>query len=600
MCSAVAPALGDHLWQSTLFVALAGLVTLVLQKNQARTRYWLWLAASIKFLLPFSLLVAIGRHLAGRGVYRAVQPEIYLAIEQFGQPFTSPALSAPRVAPSTASGLPHVLPILLSALWLAGFLVVLFLCYARWRQVSSAVRKSVPLRAGREVAALRRMERLAGIRQPIKVLLSPAALEPGIFGMTRPLLLWPRGISQHLDDGHLEAILVHEVWHVRRRDNLAAAMHMLVEAVFWFHPLVWWLSARLVAERERACDEEVLALGSERRVYAESILKVCEFCVGSPLACISGVSGADLKKRMVQIMYEDVARKLDFRKRLLVTVAGVLAVAAPLAFGVLNAAPGRARLQDPAALPAATFENVSVTPSKPAASGPNRSRLMFSLDDGGFAAKGVSLATLIRLAYHVQDSQLSGGPDWLNSERFDIEAKMSNSTRIPSPTAPPGPEGDQRALQSLLSNYFKLSVHSEAKNVPVYELLLDGDSSKLQESAQPGSRRSMRLGRGELTSEGAPLSFLVEQLSLRLGRTVVDKTGLKGNYNFNLHWTPDAAEDARLEADGLPGGVPSEASRAAGASLFTAIQDQLGLKLEPRADTVTMLVIDHVEKPAEN
>ena len=172
-------------------------------------------------------------------------------------------------------------------------------------------------------------------------------MEPGIFGIARPVLIWPEGISAHLEDAHLEAILAHEVWHVRRRDNLAAAVHMLVEALFWFHPLVWWLGARLVDERERACDEEVVAMGGERHVYAESILKVCEFCVGSPLACVSGVTGSDLKRRMVYIMTERIARKLDFGRKLLLSTAGVLALALPLVFGLVNAP--KMRAQDQAA-----------------------------------------------------------------------------------------------------------------------------------------------------------------------------------------------------------------------------------------------------------
>ena len=94
--------------------------------------------------------------------------------------------------------------------------------------------------------------------------------------MSRPILLWPERISQHLETEHLEAILAHELWHVRRRDNLAAALHMMVEAIFWFHPLVWWLGARLMDERERACDEEVLRLGTRPNVYAEGILRVCK------------------------------------------------------------------------------------------------------------------------------------------------------------------------------------------------------------------------------------------------------------------------------------------------------------------------------------
>lgn len=80
-----------------------------------------------------------------------------------------------------------------------------------------------------------------------------------------------------LTDAQLESVIAHELCHVRRHDNLAAALHMLVEAVFWFHPLVWWIGARLVDERERACDEEVVRLGSDPQIYAESILKVCEF-----------------------------------------------------------------------------------------------------------------------------------------------------------------------------------------------------------------------------------------------------------------------------------------------------------------------------------
>ena len=134
----------------------------------------------------------------------------------------------------------------------------------------------------------------------------------GSFGR---FLLWPAGISQHLQDAHLEAILTHEVQHVRRRDNLAAAMHMVVEAIFWFHPLVWWLGARLVEERERACDEEVLRLGVQPEIYAEGILKTCEFCVASPLACVSGVTGADLKQRMVRIMTQRPEDKLGFGKK---------------------------------------------------------------------------------------------------------------------------------------------------------------------------------------------------------------------------------------------------------------------------------------------
>jgi len=88
----------------------------------------------------------------------------------------------------------------------------------------------------------------------------------------------------------------------RRRDNLTAAIHMVVEAIFWFHPLVWWFGARLVEERERACDEAVLSLGCEPRDYADAILSVCKLYLESPIVCVSGISGSDLKRRIVRIM----------------------------------------------------------------------------------------------------------------------------------------------------------------------------------------------------------------------------------------------------------------------------------------------------------
>jgi beta-lactamase regulating signal transducer with metallopeptidase domain len=165
--------------------------------------------------------------------------------------------------------------------------MVVFVWLLRWRRISAAIRQATPLHEGREVEAMRRLEHGEGIRKPTEIFLSRTSLEPGIFGIVRPVLVWPERITARLEDAHLEAILAHELSHVRHRDNLAAAIHMVVEAIFWFHPLVWWLGARLVEERERACDEAVLATGRDRRVYAESILRICEFCVESPLTCIS-------------------------------------------------------------------------------------------------------------------------------------------------------------------------------------------------------------------------------------------------------------------------------------------------------------------------
>src|SRR5437879_5190201 len=183
MWAVIAPALGNHLWQSTLFAVTAGLLTLVLRKNHARARYGLWLAASVKFLLPFSLLIGIGSHLAWSRGSAEAKAGLYIAIDEVSQPFAWPTIHVvSRAAPSIISpSLMHLLPAIPVVLWLCGFVVVLCGWYVRWRRVSAAVREAVPLREGREVDALRRLERLGGIRKGIELSLSPAPFEPGIF-----------------------------------------------------------------------------------------------------------------------------------------------------------------------------------------------------------------------------------------------------------------------------------------------------------------------------------------------------------------------------------------------------------------------------------
>jgi bla regulator protein blaR1 len=611
MWSAIAPALGNHLWQSTLLAIAAGLLTLILRKNHARARYWLWLAASLKFLIPFSLLVNLGSLLSWSRASAAVKAPLYFAIEEMSQPFPQSAAAAiSPAAPSTVfPSLLHWLPATLATAWLCGFAAVLLVWCLRWRRVCAAMREAAPLLEGREVNALRRLEPIAG--KPIEIVLSRASLEPGIFGIAHPVLIWPEGISAHLEDAHLEAILAHELWHVRRRDNLAAAIHMVVEAVFWFHPLVWWLGARLVEERERACDEEVVELGSERHVYAESILKVCEFCVGSPLACVSGVTGSDLKKRMVNIMNERIAQKLDFAKKLLLSTAGVLALALPLVFGLVNAPQMRAQEQTENA--GAIFPNVevSIKPSELstltyAGSGVHLVKMMYS--PNGLKAANTTLQMVIQEAYGVQASQIAGAPDWIKSAAYDIEIEAKDEK--PEENGASLEQGvirNRRMLQGVLARTFKLKVHRETKDLPSYALVVAEAGSKLQPAKPADSHPDGIQGpEGHLLGTSIRMKFdgvqavgmdarnmsaadLASQLSRQLGSVVVDKTGLTGNYDFRLNWTSDASQ--------TPSAPVSEDSAS---SLFTALQDQLGLKLEPQKAPMEVLVIDHVERQAEN
>jgi bla regulator protein blaR1 len=613
--TAVAPMLANHLWQSTLFAVAAGLLTLTMRKNQARIRYWIWLAASLKFLIPFAPLVAIGKELSWFRSSAQTQAGLYFTIEQIGQPFASP-ISGASALPIHASASLSLVPTALVLIWLAGFLAVVAIWGVRWRRISVAMCESTPMRSGDELETLRRLERAAGLPTQLPILSSATTLEPGIFGIFRPVLLWPKGISGHLTPDHLEAVLAHELCHVRRRDNLAAAIHMIVEALFWFHPLVWWVGVRLVDERERACDEQVLEFGSRREIYAESILKVCEFCVGSPLACVAGVTGSDLKKRMVHIMSEHIGRKLDFSRKLLITTAAVLAIAIPLIFGVMAATPSRAQSDDAATAP--TFQSFSIKPSPEAdpmptyaGSGKHMIKMMFGPD--GFFAANVTMAALIQEAYGVQANQISGGPDWLSTDRFDVQAKLDKSQ---APNLVPRPEKYhsiiRQLLQAALTQHTQLAVHSETKDLPVYALVVGQGGSKLQPAPTPdspeGGKGMMGVGRmmtqngpsGRvvgLLAQGTPMTNFADQLSLQLGTPVVDKTGLKGNYNFSLQWAAEAEQSAarRASVDS-----PAPASADAAQSLSAALEQQLGLKLVPQTQPMPVVVIDHIEKPADN
>jgi len=333
------PAVGNHLWQSTAFAAIVWAATLLLRRNHARLRYGLWLAASVKFLLPCSLLIALGG-LLPRPQRTVVAAPVSYAMDEVAQPFIEmPVKVVPvQVRLSPMRRFEHCLPLVLGIVWLCGTGAVLLVWGVSWWRIKATLRRAERVEVGREAELLGRVEAAMGKRRRLPLMLSREQMEPGVFGVIRTVLIWPEGLSERLDDDHIEAILAHERMHVRRWDNLTAAMHMAVEAAFWFHPMVWWMERRMVEEREQACDEAVVAMGSRPGVYAESLLKVCRFCIESPLVCVAGVTGADLTQRVRKIMTESVARRLNFTRKLLLAMVGLTVVAVPILLGQVKGA----------------------------------------------------------------------------------------------------------------------------------------------------------------------------------------------------------------------------------------------------------------------
>jgi len=299
----------NHLWQSTLVAAAIAVLAVMLRDNGAHSRYWIWWAASVKFLVPFSLLTALGGALSEAGMPR---------VELAGLPSTIGALAEPM--PEAAGR--EALAVALLLIWTIGFAAVAVSWIVRSLKVRALLRAATPCDGV-----------LPRGTDGLEVRTSHALLEPALVGIVRPVLLLPRGIAEHLTRAQLDAVLEHELSHWRRRDNLTAALHMLVETVFWFHPLVWWIGARLVAERERACDEAVVRAGHDGRTYAEGILNVCERYVASALKCAAGISGADLKARVVEIARNRVMSELPIQKKILLGAFALGATLVPIIFG---------------------------------------------------------------------------------------------------------------------------------------------------------------------------------------------------------------------------------------------------------------------------
>jgi len=632
-------ALMNHLWQSTLFVLAAAITAAALRKNGAHIRHGVWVIASLKFLAPFSLLMSVGSALPSftpaaaviADTTTAAAPALPLAVDRFAQPFTSDDFGSTTTIRATASTA-NWTPMVLLAIWGIGLLAVAWMRLRGWQRIRAAVRQST----------------LVALRSPIPVRSSPGLLEPGVVGIRRPVLLVPAGIEQRLTPPQFDAVFAHELCHVHRRDNLTAGIHMVVEAVFWFHPLVWWIGARMVAERERACDEYVLRAFGEPQSYAESILNVCKFYVESPLPCVSGVNGSDLKKRVAAIMVNRIGARLNLARKTALTLAAILAIALPLIAGMLTApfrAPALGLAQGVAATtaqrPSAKFDVVSIKPC----SGPRRSGSAVPSTPGlrsGVApwqaqtSPGyvywdcVTLVQLVDQAYADSDHPLlntirpgspwdtsfrsrrvRGGPSWVETDKFTIEAKASVDVTDAGLAGRPSRNlailagTMSQALRAMLEDRFQLKVRREQEKQDLYALKIakGGLNEKRITRPTPGDCITMAeysaLAReGQAPSEpkicGQMLSTrdrglifssftlrqLAQDLSTQMDRFVLDQTGVDGPFNFVLQRDPE--------------------DPTRGDDWYIRALEGLGLRIETTKGPAEYLVIESVQRPKPN
>lgn len=477
----------------------------------------------------------------------------------------------------------------IAALFLAPVAVVL------WR-LHQLRRGGLPFPRGEPL--LRTLAAQAGVRRSIDVLLHERIAAPLTCGLARPVIVLPTDAGGW-SDADIRRAIVHELEHVRRGDWPVQLAARVVCAVYWFHPLAWVAWRSLCLESERACDDAVLRSAEGTEYAAQLVTLASRLSHGAMRPMLSMASRSDLSTR--------IGAMLDSRQsrgRAGLVNASVTIAIAGLVVCALSPLRAVTRAQQDVRQGELAFDVASV---KPNVSGDLRVTMQ-AMPGGRFMVTNAALRTLIREAYALQGSQLSGGPGWIDSDRFDIVAK---SERNPTPLQM------RMMLRALLAERFKLSVHTETRELPLYALVLartDGklgphlrptgtDCSQAPEwlgtgppprgpeapcrSAGPGSGGAMRF-------RGISLDAFAMFLATPVRRPVIDRTGLSGDFDIELDMT------AELGPPPPPPGLPDAVDRSSAVSIFTIVQEQLGLRLDARREPVDVLVIDRVERPVPN
>ena len=241
------------------------------------------------------------------------------------------------------------------------------------------------------------------------------------------------------------------------------------------------------------------------------------------------------------------------------------------------------------------FEVASIKPADRAAI----ERSLRTDNAGGLNATNVPIRALITMAYGIRDSQLTGGPKWVDTDCYDVMAKPEKMEGAPGFVGPSSITDEQRKvrddllkerIRNLLTERFGLQVRKEIREEQVYTLTVTKSGPKVTPNTTPGARQGLTMNPERAQGFAAPMSLLAEDLADTLGRPVIDKTGLTEKYDWKLEWAPEAT----------PGSTEAPLQVSAGPTIFTALQDQLGLKLESTKGPVEVYVIDHIDQPSEN
>lgn len=430
---------------------------------------------------------------------------------------------------------------------------------------------------------------------------------PITVGLLHPTTILPEDCAQW-PQARLNAVLIHEAEHARRFDPLIKWLALLNRAVYWFHPAAWWLERELSMLAEEACDAVVLASGHDARDYAETLVAMARSVSHSGARVnVVGVAmpGGFLPQRIAKIIQGGAAPRMS-RTRMAFVVAACVIANAAFASATLERSRQVMLPGDKFA-----FDVVSITAKKVDKPGDLLGNY-HKLPAGTYAANHTGLRALIATEFFRDYNKrrlVVGSPAWIDSETFDIKASVTGS---------PKEDEQQLMIQRLFEEKFKLAMHHETQQLPIYALVmseplrlgprltLHSDSAKCSNMRleQPAPSEPMpayckgffmnpRPGNMRETGNEVVMERFATFLSQSLDRTVVDRTGLNGFYDFSIEFAPSWGWGSEPTADGSAppsSGLPS---------IFTAVREQLGLELLPQIGPIDVIVIDHAEEPSE-
>jgi bla regulator protein BlaR1 len=489
---------------------------------------------------------------------------------------------------------------LIAAGWIAGTVLFLLPMTVGLWQLRRIRRSGLPWLQGESI--LRELAEKIRIKSRVDLLLHDAVPGPMTCGILRPAIVFPPDAQSWTDEA-VKRAMVHELEHVRRGDGLVHGMARVVCAFYWFHPLVWILWRRLGLEAERACDDAVLG-SAEATEYADQLLTLARrIKTAARTPQLAMANRSDLKMRIEAVLDAGQRRGRPGALRtavaltaalLLIVVISPLRAVSPIAEPSQAAQAAEAKLE---------FEVASVKRNNSGTQGGG-----FGTRPGGLVmVTNYTLRNIIRNAWNLQDSHIVDGPDWQNDDRWDINARAPEG-------APPTPQQLMQMVRNLLADRFKLVVHNETREIPVYALVLARSDGKLgpqlrrteydcatiydaiakgtppPRSDPPAPCLNTTGGRGTIMAKGTRMADFARNLNPNTDRIVIDRTGLIGFFDLDLKFTPDQLAPR-------PGGGDPTTDFP---SLFVALHEQLGFKLEAVRAPVEVLVIDSAERATDN